>query len=102
MLKIRKGDDVVVLAGKFKGQKGIVERVVRDTGSIVVAGLNVVKRHVGRRVTGGTEGTIVEVAKPFPAGKVAVVNKEGKPTRVKFNMKKDKKVRVTVKGGEEL
>lgn len=102
MLKIRKGDDVIVLAGKYKGQKGIVERVARDTGAVVITGLNMVKRHVGKRVTGGSQGTVVEVAKPFPAGKVAVVNKDGKATRVKFEMKKDKKVRIAVNGGGEL
>lgn len=100
MLRIRKGDDVIIRSGKYKGRKGVVERVMRKSGKVVVKDVNVVKRHVGKRVTGGNEGTVMEVAKPIPESIVALLNKEGKATRVRFDYQKGKKVRIAVKGGE--
>lgn len=99
MLKIRKGDDVIVRSGKYKGQKGTVEKVLREEGKVVVKGVNVVKRHVSAKVTGGKEGTILEITKPLPISVVSILNDKDQKTRVKFVLKEGKKVRVAVKGG---
>lgn len=102
MLRIRKGDDVVIRSGKYKGQKGTVEKVLRKDNKVVVKDINVVKRHVGKRVTGGNEGTVMELPKPIPAHIVALATKDGKPTRVRFEVQKGTKVRVAKKGGEVI
>lgn len=102
MLKIRKGDDVIVRSGKYKGQKGVVERVIRSENKVVVKDVNVVKRHVGKKITGGNEGTILEVSKPIRMNIVALMGKDGKPTRVRFEERNGSKVRVATKDGSVI
>ena len=98
--KIKKGDSVVVLAGKDKGRTGEVTRVLPKEGKVVVAGVNVATRH--RKPTqanpqGGKEG----FEAPMAISNVAVADpKTGAPTRVRFETRDGKKVRVAVKSGE--
>ena len=98
--KIKKGDSVVVLSGKDKGRTGTVTRVLPKAGKVVVDGINVAARHRKPSQT-NPQGGIDRSPAPMAICKVAVADpKDGKPTRVRFEEKNGKKVRVAVKSGE--
>jgi large subunit ribosomal protein L24 len=100
-LKIRKGDKVVVIAGKDKGKQGEVVRVIPDENRAVVAGVNSVKRH--QRQTANQEGGIVRKDMPIQISNLALRDpKDGKPTRVGYKMVGDKKVRIAKRSGEVI
>tara|TARA_A100001391_G_scaffold142748_3_gene100536 strand:+ start:1171 stop:1491 length:321 start_codon:yes stop_codon:yes gene_type:complete len=100
--KIKKGDQVVVLAGKDKGQTGTVAKVIPGEGKVVVDGINVMTRH-RKPSQANPQGGIDRVAAPMAISNVAVADpKDGKPTRVRFEEKDGKKVRVAVKSGETI
>ncbi len=100
--KIKKGDTVVVLSGKDKGQTGTVQKVMPKEGKIVVEGVNVMTRH-RKPSQANPQGGIDRVPAPMAIAKVAVADpKDGKPTRVRFEEKDGKKVRVAVKSGETI
>ena len=101
--KIRKGDSVVVLSGKDKGRKGTVVRVLPKAGKVVVEGVNVAARH-RKPSQANPQGGIDRSPAPMAICKVAIADpKGGKPTRVRFETKKDgTKVRVAVKSGETI
>ena len=98
--KIRKGDKVVVLSGNDKGKTGEVIRSIPKDMKVVVSGVNVAARH--RKPTqANPQGGIDRSPAPLAICKVAVADpKDGKPTRVRFEEKNGKKVRVAVKSGE--
>ena len=73
MRKIRKGDDVVIIAGKDKGKRGTVLRVV-DADLVVIEGANKVKKHERPNPNKGTTGGIVEMEKPIQISNVAIYN----------------------------
>ena len=103
--KIKKGDTVMVIAGRDKGRSGEVIEVRRDDGKALVRGVNVVKRHQKQSAT--QEGGIVSKEAPIHLSNVALADpKDGKPTRVgfKFIGKGDarKKVRVAKRSGAEI
>ena len=100
--KIKKGDDVVVRAGRDKGRTGKVLAVMPKDGLVLVEGVNVATRH--RKPTQeNPQGGIDRVPVPVPIAKVAIADpKDGKPTRVRFEEKDGKKVRVAVKSGETI
>ena len=99
--KIKKGDSVVVRSGKDKGRTGTVLAVMPKDEKILVAGINVAARH--RKPTqGNPQGGIERREAPMHISKVAVAGKDGKPTRVRFETKDGKKVRVAVKSGETI
>lgn len=99
--KIKKGDKVVVLAGKDKGKTGEVTRVLPKDGKLFVSGVNTVKRH--QRPTQTNAGGIEEKDAPIHMSNVALADpKSGEPTRVGFQMKDGKKVRVAKKSGEVI
>ena len=95
--KIKKGDRVVVLAGKDKGRQGAVLRVLPKEERVVVEGLNMVQRHT-RPTQMDPQGGIKNKEAPI----VAVVDSNGKPTRVGFRVEGDKKVRVAKSTGEVI
>ena len=98
--KIRKGDEVVVLSGKDKGRTGTVQKVLPKDGKIVVEGINVATRHIKPSQT-NPQGGIDRSPAPMHISKVALADpKDGKPTRVRFEEKDGKKVRIAVKSGE--
>ncbi len=102
MAKIKKGDTVVVLAGKDKGKTGEVTQVLPKEDKVVVSGVNVRIRH-----TKPTQADPQGGKKPFEAplhiSNVAIAGKDGKATRVRIETGKDgKKVRVAVKTGEKI
>ncbi|AOR76909.1 50S ribosomal protein L24 [Novosphingobium resinovorum] len=99
--KIKKGDSVVVLSGKDKGRTGTVLQVQPKDGKVVVEGVNVATKH--RKPTQqNPQGGIDRVPAPMHISKVAVADKDGKPTRVRFEIKDGVKVRVAVKSGETI
>ena len=100
--KIKKGDTVVVLSGKDKGQTGTVEKVMPKDGKIVVEGVNAATRH-RKPNQQNPQGGIDRFPAPMHISKVALADpKDGKPTRVRFEEKDGKKVRVAVKSGETI
>lgn len=100
--KIKKGDQVVVLSGKDKGRTGTVTQVLPKVGKVVVDGINVAARHRKPSQT-NPQGGIDRAPAPMAISKVAVADpKDGKPTRVRFEEKDGKKVRVAVKSGETI
>ena len=100
--KIKKGDTVVVLSGKDKGRSGTVEKVIPKDGKVVVEGMNVATRH-RKPNQANPQGGIDRFAAPMHISKVALADpKDGKPTRVRFETKDGKKVRVAVKSGETI
>ena len=101
MQKIRKGDNVVVLAGKDKGRSGQVLKVMPTDGKALVAGINVVKRH--QKQGQNTEAGIITKEAPIQLSNLAVADpKDGKPTRIGFKIDGDKKVRVAKRSGEMI
>ena len=99
--KIRKGDRVVVLAGKDKGREGSVTRVWPKDERVLVSGLNMVQRHT-RPSQGDPQGGIKNKEAPLHVSNVAVVDSKGKPTRVGFRVDGDKKVRFAKTTGEVI
>jgi len=100
--KIRKGDKVVVLAGRDKGRTGEVIAVHPAEGRALVRGVNVVKRH--QKQSAQQEGGIISKEAPIHLSNIAVADpKDGKPTRVGFKVQPDgKKVRVAKRSGAEI
>jgi len=100
--KIKKGDSVVVRSGKDKGRTGTVLQVMPKEGKVLVEGVNVMTRH--RKPTQmNPQGGIDRIPAPMPIGKVSLADpKDGKATRVRFEEKDGKKVRVAVKSGETI
>ena len=99
-LKIKKGDRVVVLSGKDKGKHGEVTKSMPREGKVIVSGVNVAARHRKPSQT-NPQGGIERREAPLHASKVALEDpKTGKPTRVRFEERDGKKVRVAVKSGE--
>ena len=100
--KIKKGDKVVVLAGKDKGRTGEVLKIVTGTGRAIVSGINMVKRHT--RPTQYDPGGIKDKEAALHLSNLAIADpKSGKPTRVGFKTLKDgKKVRFAKKSGEVI
>jgi large subunit ribosomal protein L24 len=98
--KIKKGDKVVVLAGRDKGRSGQVVKVIPDEGRAVVEGVNIVKRH--QRQTKDREAGIVNKPAALDLSNLAIADpKDGKPTRVGFKILDDgRKVRVAKRSGE--
>jgi large subunit ribosomal protein L24 len=99
-VKIKKGDKVVVLSGKDKGKHGEVMRSMPKAGKVVVSGVNVAARH--RKPTqANPQGGIERREAPLHVSKVAIEDpKSGKPTRVRFEERDGKKVRVAARSGE--
>ena len=101
MQKIRKGDKVVVLAGKDKGRSGEVVRVMPKDDKAVVRGVNLVRRH--QKQSASQEGGIITKEAPIHLSNIAVADpKDGKPTRVGFEVKDGKKVRIAKRSGEVI
>ncbi len=98
--KIRKGDRVIVTAGRDKGKRGEVRQVMPEDGRAIVAGVNLVRRHT--RQTAQTEGGIISKESTIHFSNLAILDpKTGKPTRVGFKILDDgRKVRVAKGSGD--
>jgi large subunit ribosomal protein L24 len=99
--KLRKGDRVVVLAGKDKGKKGDITRVMPKDGKAIVAGVNVSIRHT--RQTQNSQGGRIPKEMPIDLSNLALVDpKTGDATRVGFRREDGQKVRFAKKSGEVI
>jgi large subunit ribosomal protein L24 len=99
-LKIKKGDKVVVLSGKDKGKHGEVTRSIPKDGKVIVSGVNIATRH-RKASQDNPQGGLDRFEAPMHVSKVAIEDpKSGKPTRVRFEVRDGKKVRVAVRSGE--
>ena len=99
--KIKKGDKIVVLAGKDKGRTGSVLQVLPKDDKVLVEGINVHVKH-RKPDQANPQGGIERKPAPLHISNVAVAGADGKPTRVRFEERDGKKVRVAVKSGEVL
>ncbi|UUP19397.1 50S ribosomal protein L24 [Nitratireductor thuwali] len=101
MQKIKKGDKVVVLAGRDKGRSGEVIQVMPKEDRALVRGVNVVRRH--QKQSAQDAGGIIAKEAPIHLSNLALADpKDGKPTRVGFKIDGDKKVRVAKRSGETI
>ena len=102
MNKIRKGDQVIVLAGRDKGKRGVVT-LRKDDSHVVVEGINIVKKHAKPNPMKGTTGGIVEKTMPIHQSNVAIFNAAtGKADRVGIKVTDGKRVRVFKSSGDEI
>jgi large subunit ribosomal protein L24 len=98
--KLRKGDRVIVLAGKDKGKKGEITRVIPKENKAVVSGVNVAIRH--QRQSQSSQGGRIAKEMPIDLSNLALLDKEGKATRVGFRFEGEKKVRYAKTTGEAI
>ncbi|WP_116133201.1 50S ribosomal protein L24 [Tropicimonas sp. IMCC34043] len=98
--KLRKGDKVIVLAGKDKGRTGEIQAVSPKTGKAVVEGVNIAIRH--QRQSQNSQGGRIAKAVPIDLSNLALVDANGKPTRVGFRIDGDKKVRFAKTTGDVI
>ncbi|MEZ5566962.1 MAG: 50S ribosomal protein L24 [Halioglobus sp.] len=102
MLKIKSNDEVIVLAGKDKGKRGKVRRVL-DDNRVIVSGVNMVKKHTRPNPQAGVAGGIVEREAPIQVSNVAIYNPaSSKADKVGFRVEGDKKVRIYKSSGEVI
>ena len=102
MLKIKKDDEVVVIAGRDKGRRGDVLRVMKD-GRLMVAGINMVKKHTRANPNTGERGGIVDQEAPIQASNVAIWNHEDeRADRVGIREEDGKKIRFFKSNGKAI
>ena len=98
--KLRKGDKIIVLAGKDKGKEGTISSVDPKAKKAVVDGINMAIRHTPQSQT--SQGGRLPQAMPIELSNLALVDANGKATRVGFKIEKDKKVRVAKTTGDVI
>lgn len=101
-MKLHKGDEIIVTAGKERGKRGKVERVLPTENRVLVAGVNIYKKHMKPRGQ-NQPGGIIDIVRPLPISNVAFVCPScGKPTRIGFEVKGDTKKRICRKCGKAI
>jgi len=101
-MKLKTGDNVIVITGKDKGKKGKITRVLPAKNKVVVEGLNMTKKHQRPRKS-GEKGSMIDTAMPLNASNVMIADpKSGKPTRTGKKKVGDKWVRVAKKSNQEV
>ena len=100
-MKIKKGDNIIVIAGKDRGKSGTILRAYPKKDRVLIEGINVVKRHQKARRQGQV-GQIVERPLSIHVSNVAVTDKAGKPTRVGYDVTGGIKVRIMKKTGAKV
>lgn len=98
--KLKKGDKVVVLAGKDKGKEGEISAVMPKAKKAIVDGVNIAIRHTRQSAQG--QGGRLPKAMPIDLSNLALLDKNGKPTRVGFKVEDGKKVRIAKTTGEAI
>lgn len=102
MLKIKSNDEVIVLAGKDKGKRGKVRQIL-DNNRVIVAGVNMIKKHTKPNPQANVAGGIVEREAPIQVSNVAIFNPStSKADRVGFKVDGDQKVRIFKSNGEVI
>ena len=101
-MKLKKNDNVIVITGKDKGQKGKITRVLVSKNKVVVEGVNMMKKHQRPRKS-GEKGQMISIAMPLAASNVMIVDpKTGKGSRIGKKKVGDKMVRVAKKSDQEI
>jgi large subunit ribosomal protein L24 len=98
--KLKKGDRVVVLAGKDKGKEGEITRIMPAAGKAIVDGVNIAVRHT--KQSANSQGGRIPQAMPIQLSNLALLDSNGKPTRVGFKIEDGKKVRVAKTTGAAI
>ncbi len=99
--KIKTGDTVKVIAGEDKGQEGKVLKVLQDSDKVIVESVNMIKKHL-KPSAQNPQGGIQEKEAPIHISNVALMDKDGNPTRVRFEVQDGKKVRVSTRTNEVI
>ena len=102
MAKIKRNDQVIVIAGKDKGKKGRVLRVVTDKNRVLVEGVGMIKKHVKPNPQRNIAGGILEQEAPIHISNVMLADSEGNPTRVGYRFEGEKKLRVARSNNGDL
>ena len=100
-MRIKKGDQVIVLSGKDKGRTGTVTQAMPKDSKVIVGGVNVATRH-RKPSQANPQGGLEKIEAPLHVSKVAHVTADGRPTRVRYEERDGRKVRVAVKTGETI
>jgi large subunit ribosomal protein L24 len=101
-MKLKKGDNVIIITGKDKGKKGKIVRVLVEKNKVVIEGLNMMKKSQRPRKS-GEKGQIISIAMPIHASNVMIVDpKTGKGSRIGKKIIGDKKVRISKKSNQEI
>jgi large subunit ribosomal protein L24 len=104
-MKVKKGDTVVVIAGKDKGAKGKVIQAYPENGKVLVEGVNRIKKHtkITQTQRGAQSGGIVTQEAPINVSNVMVVDSDGKPARVGYRTNDEgKRVRISRRNGKDI
>lgn len=102
MMKIKKGDEILIIAGKEKGKRGKILHALPKVEKVIVEGLHLIKKH-RRPKRSGEKGESVLIPQPIPVSKVELIcPKCGQPTRVGYKLVDDNKYRVCKKCGSEI
>lgn len=106
-MRIKTNDEVIVVAGNYKGVKGTVQRVLTKEKRVVVSGVNLVKKHQRPRPTGGrtqAQGGIIEFEAPIDASNVMLICPDtGEPTRIGIRRDEDgRRIRYSKKSGKDI
>jgi len=99
-MKIKKGDNIIVLAGKDKGKTGNVAQVFPKTDMVLVDGVNIITKHQKNRQA-RSQGQVIKKPAPLHISNIAFVD-EGKPVKIGYKIEGDKKVRVNKKTGKNV
>lgn len=101
-MKLKKGDTIIVSTGKDKGKKGKIEKVFPGSGTAVVTGINMYKRHMKKKDE-KKAGGIIDITKPIDVSKIALVcPKCNQPTRVGYIVVKKEKERICRKCEQKI
>ena len=101
-MKLKKGDNVIAVAGKDKGKKGKIIRVIPKENKVVVEGVNILKKHQRPRKS-GEKGQIMKIAMPMNASNVMILDpKTDKPSRIGKKQLGDKMIRIARKSNQEI
>ena len=102
MMRVKKGDTVVVIAGKDKGKKGTVLKVMPKTNRVLVEGVNMITKHQKPTAVNPQGGIVNKEASIHISNVMPLDPETGKGTRGRYEVREGKKVRVSVKSGKEL
>jgi large subunit ribosomal protein L24 len=96
---VKKGDNVLVIAGSNKGKDGVIKEIIADKNAAIIEGLNMVKKHV--KPTNNSQGGIVEIEAPIHLSNIMLTDPKTKAATRTRRVKSDgKSVRVSIKSGE--
>ena len=101
-MRVKKGDTVVVIAGKDKGKKGTVLKVMPKTNRVLVEGVNMITKHQKPTAVNPQGGIVNKEASIHISNVMPLDPETGKGTRVRYEVREGKKVRVSVKSGKEI